>query len=355
VIVRELWNRREGARIVGAGFAVLALALLEEIVRLTGLFPVEKYVSYYFVILLIPGSVALLVALAAVFLARQFAANSRNLKQAKEAAEAASEALAVKNHQLDAARKDAEEQREAADIANRAKSQFLANMSHEMRTPLNAIIGYSEMLEETAAEDGKADYVPDLQKIHSAAKHQLGLINDILDLSKIEAGKMTLFLEDFDIGKLVKEVAATVEPLMAKNSNTLAVECPTHIGRMKADQTKVRQMLFNLLSNASKFTEKGTIRLSVQRADQTMTFAVADSGIGMKPEQQGKLFQAFTQAEVSTAKKYGGTGLGLVLSRNFCRLMGGDITVTSEYGKGSTFTATLPVEVTGEKPVTRVG
>jgi signal transduction histidine kinase len=220
-------------------------------------------------------------------------------------------------------------------------------MNHELRTPLNAIIGYSEMIQEEAPEIGAESIVPDLQKIHSAAKHQLGLINDILDLSKIEAGKMTLFVEDFDVAKLVREVEATVQPLVAKNANRLEVDCSADLGTMRADQTKVRQTLFNLLSNASKFTEKGTIRLEARRSlgPEQIVFRVTDTGIGMTREQLGRLFQAFSQAEASTSKKYGGTGLGLAISRKFCQMMGGDLTVESELGKGSTFTVSLPVTV----------
>jgi signal transduction histidine kinase/streptogramin lyase len=265
----------------------------------------------------------------------------------------------------------------AAKEASAAKSQFLASMSHELRTPLNAIIGYSEMLEEEAPEIGAASMIPDLQKVQAAAKHQLGLINDILDLSKIEAGKMTLFVEQFDVARLVHEVEATALPLVAKKSNRLEVDCPADIGFMRADQTKVRQVLFNLISNAAKFTEKGVITLTVcrRRGDEALTsgpapsrsalgpstgqqrlltssstilFRVTDTGIGMTPEQLTRLFQAFTQAEASTSIKYGGTGLGLALSRRFCRLMGGDLTVVSEFGRGSTFTASLPCSVTLE-------
>ena len=233
----------------------------------------------------------------------------------------------------------------AAEAASKAKSQFLANMSHELRTPLNAIIGYSEMLQEEADDLGTPEIKPDLQKIHGAGKHLLGLINDILDLSKIEAGKMTLYLETFEVQTLLNEVAATVQPMINKNGNQLTLEVAPEIGSMRADVTKVRQALFNLLSNASKFTDKGSITLRARRQGADLVFDVIDSGIGMTPEQVGRLFQAFAQADASTSKKYGGTGLGLALSRKFCQLMGGDLTVTSEYGKGSTFTATIPALV----------
>jgi signal transduction histidine kinase/CheY-like chemotaxis protein/ligand-binding sensor domain-containing protein/protocatechuate 3,4-dioxygenase beta subunit len=278
--------------------------------------------------------------------------------KARESAEAAARTLESKNQQL-------EEARRAADEASKSKSQFLANMSHELRTPMNAIIGYSEMLQEEAEDLDQKGFIPDLQKIHGAGKHLLGLINDILDLSKVEAGKMTLFLEEFDVTKLLNEVAATVQPLVTKNGNRIKVNCPADIGLMRADVTKVRQTLFNLLSNASKFTEQGTIRLSVKREvvkrnpDGTaaagsyvsrFTFHVQDTGIGMTPDQMAKLFQAFSQADASTTRKFGGTGLGLAISRKFCQLMGGDITVASEPGKGSTFTVTLPAQVEESKP-----
>jgi signal transduction histidine kinase/DNA-binding response OmpR family regulator/ligand-binding sensor domain-containing protein len=256
---------------------------------------------------------------------------------------------------LEAANKELLKAKEAADAASTAKSQFLANMSHELRTPLNAIIGYSEMLQEEVADLGQEGLRPDLEKIHGAGKHLLGLINDILDLSKIEAGKMTLYLEDFDVAQMVREVATTVQPLVAKNGNRLEVTCPADIGRMRADMTKVRQTLFNLLSNACKFTEKGVIRLEV-RSQKTearsqksegsaLQFIISDTGIGITPEQMNRLFEAFSQADASTTRKYGGTGLGLTISRNFCQMMGGDLTVSSEAGKGSTFTVTLPAEV----------
>jgi signal transduction histidine kinase len=229
--------------------------------------------------------------------------------------------------------------------ASQHKSQFLANMSHELRTPLNAIIGYSEMLQEEVEDLGEEALLPDLGKINAAGKHLLGLINDILDLSKIEAGKMDLDLQTFGVPDLVRDVASIVRPLVEKNANTLAVACPDDLGQMHADLTKVRQALFNLLSNAAKFSEGGTITLTVQREDGWLTFAVTDTGIGMTDEQMGRLFEAFSQAETSTRSRYGGTGLGLAISRQFCRLMGGDIAVTSVYGQGSTFTIRLPALV----------
>ena len=244
--------------------------------------------------------------------------------------------------------------RHAAEEANSAKSQFLANMSHELRTPLNAIIGYSEMLAEEVADIGHDELAPDLEKIRSAGRHLLALINDILDLSKVEAGKTELFLEEFEVAAMVDDVATTVRPLVDKNANRLVLRLGQP-GVMRADLTKVRQMLLNLLSNACKFTQGGTITLAVERvavagAADTISFHVTDSGIGMTPDQMGKLFEAFAQAESSTTKKYGGTGLGLAISRRFARMMGGDVTVTSELQHGSTFTIRLPA-VTPEAEV----
>lgn len=243
----------------------------------------------------------------------------------------------------------AEKAMSVAEEANKFKSQFLANMSHELRTPLNAIIGYSEMLQEEAEDLGVADLNGDLQKIQAAGKHLLALINDILDLSKIEAGKMELFLENFGLSGLLDEVVTTVRPLMKKNNNTLVFEPNQNLGSMHADVTRVRQVLFNLLSNASKFTKDGKVALAVDKASENgsewITFRVSDTGIGMTSEQVGRLFQAFSQADASTSRKYGGTGLGLVISLRFCQMMGGTITVESEPNAGTTFTVKIPSQV----------
>ncbi len=233
--------------------------------------------------------------------------------------------------------------------ASQHKTAFLANMSHELRTPLNAIIGYSEMLQEDAADQGADELVPDLKKVTAAGKHLLELINSILDLSKIEAGKMELELVDFEVAATVHDIAAMVGPLADKNSNKLEVICDESVGSINADSTKVRQVLFNLLSNACKFTESGTVSLSARREESAngnwMQFNVRDTGIGLTPEQSRRLFEEFSQADASTSRKYGGTGLGLALSRRLCRLMGGDISVSSEPGEGSTFSVRLPVDV----------
>jgi PAS domain S-box-containing protein len=252
-----------------------------------------------------------------------------------------------------------EEKSRELEAASKAKSQFLANVSHELRTPLNAILSYSQLLLEELEDVGQHDFVPDLKKIHAAGAHLLGLINDILDLSKIEAGKMDLYLETFDVPTLVGDVVALVRPLVERSANTLNVRWADGIGEMRADVTKVRQALFNLLSNATKFTEHGTVSLTVTRGPidgvDWVTFAVADTGIGMTPEQIGKLFQAFAQADSSTTRKYGGTGLGLAISRHFCRMMGGDITVESDVESGSTFTIRLPAEVGGPAATSELG
>jgi len=239
--------------------------------------------------------------------------------------------------------------KEAAEAANRAKSAFLANMSHELRTPLTGIIGYSELLQKEARFLGYTDFLDDLEKIRTAGDHLLALINDILDLSKIEAGKMQLVLEEFAIATLIHEVVATAQPLVEKNGNLLKVHCPADRDTMYADMTKVRQILLNLLSNAAKFTDQGviTIHVSRHRAPDAdfFCFRISDTGIGMSAEQQMMLFQEFTQGSVGSKRKYGGTGLGLALSRRFCQLMGGTIAVESREGQGSTFTVELPANV----------
>ncbi len=240
--------------------------------------------------------------------------------------------------------------KEAAETANRTKSLFLANMSHELRTPLNAILGFSEMLQEEAVERNLQDFSSDLGKISTAGKHLLGLINDILDLSKIEAGKMELHLESFDIPSLIGEVASTIEIQMEKNGNTLEIVCPPDIGQMRADLSKVRQGLFNLVSNAAKFTKGGHITVQAEReimdGSDWIIFRVTDTGIGLSSDQIVRLFQSFTQADASTTRKFGGTGLGLALTRRFCQMMKGDVTVHSALGEGSVFTIKLPATVT---------
>jgi signal transduction histidine kinase len=245
--------------------------------------------------------------------------------------------LEIKSQQL-------AEARDAADAANQTKSSFLANMSHELRTPLNAIIGYSEILQEDAADTGDKAQIEDLQKIESAGRHLLGLINNILDLSKIEAGKMDVFIEPIDIRALIKDVLSIVRPLADKSENNIEVVCPADIGSFCSDQTKIKQCLLNLMSNANKFTSKGTLTLAVGREEggSQVCFKVSDSGIGMTEEQLGRLFQAFSQADASTTKRFGGTGLGLAITRHFCTMLGGDVTVESTPNKGSTFTIRLP-------------
>ncbi len=243
--------------------------------------------------------------------------------------------------------------RDVAAEADRAKSRFLASMSHELRTPLNAIIGYSEMLIDQAHDDGREDYLADLGKILSSGKHLLALINDILDLSKIEAGKFDLCLETFDLKKQIDEVAGTIQPLIQKNANTLDLQLAGDLGTMHSDALRLRQCLLNLLSNAAKFTSTGQIVLVGERCRlegrDWVRLRVSDTGMGMTPEQLGKLFQAFTQASASIAQKFGGTGLGLAITQKICRLLGGDITAESEAGKGSTFTIQVPAEIDSEQ------
>ena len=233
-------------------------------------------------------------------------------------------------------------------------------MSHELRTPLNAVIMYSELLQEEAEDQNVEGFVPDLEKIRNAGKHLLALVNGVLDLSKIEAGKMELYLETFDVGQMVQDVTVTIQPLVQKKHNALDLVVPADVGQMHADLTKVRQILFNLLSNACKFTERGTVSLHVRRvatagSGDVIEFLVSDTGIGMTAEQLAKLFQPFTQADASTTRRFGGTGLGLAISKRFCEMMGGDVTVTSEADRGSTFVLRLPARVSNAVPKNSTG
>jgi len=308
-------------------------------------------------------------------LAHSFQNMARTITQREqslaELAENLEQTIQSRTAQLAQAVTDAQNARVHAEQASQTKSEFLANMSHELRTPMNAIIGYSEMLIEEAEAAGKPHVVADLNKIRNAGKHLLDLINDILDLSKVEAGKMPLYIEQFDVREMLDEVVTTISPLVDKNQNALNLHFADDLGTMHADVTKVRQTLFNLLGNATKFTEKGTVTFEARRetvpansdaaapsdapkmgveaaspaAAERLVFVVRDTGIGMTPDQLSRIFEAFMQADSSTTRKYGGTGLGLPISRNFCLLMGGDLLVESEYGKGSTFTIVLPAKV----------
>ena len=241
--------------------------------------------------------------------------------------------------------------RKTAEEANRAKSEFLANMSHELRTPMNAILGYSEMLMEEAEDLEQQDFIPDLKKINQAGNHLLSLINDVLDLSKIEAGRMDIFAEDIDIGILIDEVTATAKPLLARNNNQMKVVRDDYLGAAHQDLTKLRQSLFNLLSNAAKFTHEGTVTLNATRTQKNgqhwLLFAVSDTGIGIAADKLEAVFEEFTQADGSTTRDYGGTGLGLAISQRICHLLGGGITVQSQHEVGSTFTIEIPAIAPG--------
>ena len=301
----------------------------------------------------IAAVLVLLTAVAFTFSSQRIVETLDELRHANEVLEESERTLERKVHErteaLEVSQRELLVARDAALQASRAKSDFLANMSHELRTPLNAIIGYGEMLQEEAREDGQASYLPDLERIVSSGRYLLTLINSVLDLSKIEAGRMEVYAERFSLEELIRGVEGTIKPLVQKNANRLEVETAGALGSMRSDLTKVRQILFNLLSNASKFTSEGTIRLAVDRerdaAGEWLRFVVRDSGIGMTPEQLDRVFEAFSQADASTTREYGGTGLGLAITRQFCELLGGSIRAESEPGVGSSFEVRLPAEL----------
>ncbi|MEP6731760.1 MAG: ATP-binding protein [bacterium] len=330
-----------------AGAAVTAL-LIHATIDLTGASLTTEVLS-----------ICIIVVYITVFSLHSHVQSQRNVQNLRRI-RAQSAELAEQSQLVVERTKQVENARDAAEAANAAKSSFLANMSHELRTPLNAIIGYSEMLIEEAEEMNGGALVPDLEKIRSSGKLLLGLINDVLDLSKIEAGRMELYLETFDVVELLGSVTATLRPLLLKNHNTLEVQASEGLGAVHSDLTRVRQVLLNLLSNANKFTDHGRIELRVSREPgligDDIVFAVSDSGIGMTSEQVLRLFRPFTQADASTTRKYGGTGLGLTITKHFVTMMGGTVDVTSQAGRGTTFTVRLPVNAqplvyTAEMPI----
>ena len=291
-------------------------------------------------IILILSALFVTVALfISAFVVRKNNSNRQNLHQHIDEILAFNEALTKSQIELQDAKQKAED-------ANKAKSQFLAKMSHELRTPLNAIIGYGEILFDEATDDENSTASADLQKIISSARHLLMLINDILDISKVEAGKMELYLTDFKIERMIEQVRFTVEPLMRNNNNQLEIQCEPDIGNMLADEMKCEQILINLLSNSSKFSSNGIIKFHIAHAQSSLgdriLLDIMDSGIGMSHEEVNHLFEAFVQADSSTSSKFGGTGLGLAITKHFVNMMQGDISVNSRPGKGTHFRINLP-------------
>ena len=330
----------------GSGFATAVASTVVAawfFARDTGVLLPSQWLALVLYLLVSAALVTLCAALRQAMLDTERAMASLNLSNAS---------LAAASEQAEAAREQAEVARGHAESANRAKSAFLANMSHELRTPLSAVIGYSEMLEEEAEESGERAMLGDLGKIKANAKHLLSLINDVLDLSKIEANKMETRLETIEVAGFARDAASTVETLMRRRANTLTVDLGPALGSMHSDAVKLRQCLFNLLSNAAKFTENGRVVLRVRRDSEGgadwLLFEVEDSGIGMSREQIDRLFQRFVQADETTTRRYGGTGLGLALTRAFARLLGGTVTVTSQEGQGTCFTLRLPAEAPSE-------
>lgn len=334
LVTREALSGHPEARTIGVGLAFMLGAIVNDIC-------VDR--AWIVTPRMIPYGYFLFVISMAISLSNRFTRVYGEVDQLRRDLE---RRVQERTFQLSQANEQLSQRTKELAEVSQTKSQFLANMSHELRTPLNAIIGYSEMLQEMAEEHKQHDLTPDLQKIRSAGKHLLTLINDILDLSKIEAGKMDLHLESVDVAGLVRDVAETVQPMIERNANRLEVETGQAPAKVLGDSVRLKQILLNLLSNSSKFTSGGSINLEVSRERVDghfwVAFKVRDTGIGMTPEQIEKLFQPFTQADASTTRKYGGTGLGLTISKRFCQMMKGDLVAESEPGKGSTFIARFP-------------